>query len=168
MVFTSLIFLFVFFPIFMIGYLCSLWLAKKKLFFLSRLPDLCLILLSLFFVAWNSLKGACAFLYLIVIVYILGKILARCKHRRKTTGKVIVFIGILFMIGGLYYFKYATYISELFDEYLGISVIGSPTWTFLGISFVSFSAVSYIIDIYRGGNVEAYLMLRSIYLSFRK
>ena len=151
MVFTSLIFLFVFFPFFIICYYFSLLLSKKGLFVKFRLPDICLILLSLAFVAWAGLKGAFAFVFLIIGVYIFGKVLAVCKQKGKRWGQAAALFGVLFVLGGLYLFKYATYVSQLINEKFGLAIAGSPVWTILGISFVSFSAISYIVDIYRGG-----------------
>lgn len=115
-----------------------------------RLPDICLTLLSVAFVAWAGLNGVCAFVYLIVAVYAFGKIVEICKQRSKLWGKITVLFGILLILTGLYIFKYATYASEVLNQKFGISLSGSPTWTFLGISFVSFSAISYIVDIFWG------------------
>ena len=137
MVFTSIIFIFVFFPLFLICYYISLALAKKNMFAKLRLPDICLTLLSVAFVAWVGLNGVCAFVYLIVAVYAFGKIVEICKQRSKLWGKITVLFGILLILTGLYIFKYATYASEVLNQKFGISLSGSPTWTFLGISFVS-------------------------------
>lgn len=110
-----------------------------------------MILLSLAFVAWAGLNGAFAFVFLIIGVYIFGKVLAVCKQKGKRWGQAAALFGVLFVLGGLYLFKYATYVSQLINEKFGLAIAGSPVWTILGISFVSFSAISYIVDIYRGG-----------------
>lgn len=98
MVFTSIIFIFVFFPLFLICYYISLALAKKNMFAKLRLPDICLTLLSVAFVAWVGLNGVCAFVYLIVAVYAFGKIVEICKQRSKLWGKITVLFGILLIL----------------------------------------------------------------------
>lgn len=124
-----------------------------------------MILLSLAFVAWAGLKGAFAFVFLIIGVYIFGKVLAVCKQKGKRWGQAAALFGVLFVLGGLYLFKYATYVSQLINEKFGLAIAGSPVWTILGISFVSFSAISYIVDIYRGGQTGSLLDV-ALYLSF--
>ena len=104
---------------------------------------------------------------LIVAVYAFGKIVEICKQRSKLWGKITVLFGILLILTGLYIFKYATYASEVLNQKFGISLSGSPTWTFLGISFVSFSAISYIVDIFLGGGRQSGSLLDvALYLAF--
>ena len=91
MVFTSLIFLFVFFPFFIICYYFSLLLSKKSLFAKFRLPGICLILLSLAFVAWAGLNGALAFVLLIVDIY-LEKFLQSVNRKRSDGDKRLFYL----------------------------------------------------------------------------
>lgn len=165
MVFTSLIFLFVFFPVLLISYYFALKLSNIKKLASLRLMDVVLSILSLAFFAWTGLNAACTFIYFILIIYLIGKALEKCKRKNVYWAKILVLVGVLLTLSGLYIFKYAGYISELVYENLGISIMGSPTWSFLGVSFVSFSAISYIIDIYRGNRCGNFLDV-ALYLSF--
>ena len=84
MVFTSLIFMFVFSPICITGYYLLIWVQKKlETVRRFRLPDVFLTLASIGFYGWagmNDLLGLCIF---VVVVYLFGRWIQYAKDKNK-------------------------------------------------------------------------------------
>jgi len=133
MEFSSLIFLFLFLPVFFIFF----FLLQKKA------HNSFLLIASLVFYAWG--EGEYVLLLLVSIVgnYILGLLID--KTNGKYLKKTVFFIAVFFNLGLLIYFKYTNFILDNLDMSGPIEPIHLP----IGISFFTFQALSYIIDIYR-------------------
>jgi len=92
--------------------------------------------------------------------WICGLLLERVSRldnagRMLTQKNLIVFAGLIVNLGILGYFQYSGFIADNINSLSDILGIGSPDITVhiilpIGISFYSFMAVSYIIDVYRG------------------
>lgn len=138
MIFNSMIFIWVALPILLIVY-----------YFLNNtLKNLFLVLASLFFYAWGSIETISILLISIVVNYILGALIDKSKKMKLR--KVFLALGIIVNIGILGYFKYYNF----FVENINIIFKSELLKTFdvllpLGISYFSFSAISYLFDIYR-------------------
>lgn len=135
MVFSSSIFLFGFFPL-----LLSLY------YFLNiKGKNILLIIFSLIFYAWGEPKYCLIMLFVVFMDYIFAYLIDNNRKYRK----IILMIAILGNIGILGYFKYTgffmTNVSNLFHLNLTIPLIELP----IGISFFTFQAMSYVIDVYR-------------------
>ncbi len=142
MVFNSLTFL-VFFAVVMALHHCPLPWAWRKLN---------LLLASyVFYAAWSPpltllLIGAT------LVSFVFGRALLRC--RGTAAAKWIMALGVLVHLGILAYYKYA---NLLIDTLMRIAnALGAPYQATrfdiilpLGISFFTFEAVSYLVDIYR-------------------
>lgn len=116
--------------------------------------------MSYLFYAWWDWR----FLFLLIgtgsIDYLCGKALYKSTKRRK----LWLYISIFSNLGSLAFFKYynwfASELNTLFQE-LGIVTCYSdliPEYTFvlpLGISFYTFNALSYTIDLYRNKTIPA-------------
>jgi alginate O-acetyltransferase complex protein AlgI len=133
MEFSSLIFLFLFLPVFFAFF----FLLQKKA------HNSFLLFASLVFYAWG--EGEYVLLLLVSIVgnYILGLLID--KTNGKSLKKTIFLIAVLFNLSLLIYFKYTNFILDNLDMTGSIKPIHLP----IGISFFTFQALSYIIDIYR-------------------
>lgn len=145
MVFSSTVFLFVFLP------LClALYYAAPR-----GLKNTVLLAFSLLFYAWG--EGLYGGLMLVSIVgnHLTGKLLVRSRATRRR--KLWLAVGLVFNLGLLGLFKYAGWLVRLAFE-LGETLGLAPPlhWsTFeihlpIGISFFTFQAMSYLIDISRG------------------
>lgn len=140
MLFPSFVFVFLFLPIVFIVYF-SLGKLKNK-----KIATLFLVAASLYFYSYFEIK----FLYLIVgsmiINYTIGSVLLKANRFRR----VILTIGILFNVAVLGYFKYADFFIEnynwIFDSNVSLLYLALP----LGISFITFQQIAYLVDIYRG------------------
>ena len=134
MLFSSTIFLFLFLPI-----VCALYLLVRK-----ELKDYVLLLASIFFYAWGEPRYVAVMLLTIIINYV-GAILIS-KYKCK---KTLLFLTILGDLSFLFYFKYFNFfvenINALFDGHIDIIKVIMP----IGISFYTFQAISYVVDVYR-------------------
>ncbi len=144
MVFSSITFLFFFLP----GVLLLYWLAGKK----GR--NLLLLFASLLFYAWGEGIYLLLMLASISINYICGR--AIHAYRSRPSGRYFLVLGIILNLGLLGYFKYAQFLTENINYLLGILEIPlidlNPIRLPIGISFFTFQALSYIIDVYRQKN----------------
>ncbi len=141
MVFSSAIFLFLFLPLVLAGH----WLAGK------RLRNLLLLVASLIFYAWG--EGAYVLLMLcsIFLNTLFGRILEAGQTSPYKKWWLASMLGMNLL--PLMYFKYSIFLIQnlnamLLPEYSQLNVpehIHLP----IGISFFTFQAMSYLIDIYR-------------------
>jgi alginate O-acetyltransferase complex protein AlgI len=143
MVFSSVFFLFLFLPIALGGY----YLVPTV-----RLKNLWLLLTSLWFYAWGEFRYLPLLGSSIVLNYGFGLLIARFdKGSRQRFGSLAVAVAV--NLGLLVYFKYWCFLlgnlSPIF-QHMGhpfqIPDIPLP----LGISFFTFHALSYLIDVARG------------------
>ncbi len=140
MVFSSLLFLFLFLPITLMLY----YLAPDKF------KNIILLLVSLFFYAWGEPVYVFLMLFSIVVDYILGLKVEKFidKGNKNKALRFVVFSAIINLLL-LSFFKYSDFlianINVLFN--LDISLLELPLP--IGISFYTFQTMSYTIDIYR-------------------
>ena len=139
MSFTSAVFLILFFPV------CIVIKKKKK----NRWQNLFLCLMSMIFYAWCGVK----FLTLITGMAVLadGAGLLIEKARTETARRGILWIALAFNLSVLFFYKY---LFQLFPECLnlwarvsGSESVQSPALP-LGLSFYTFSILSYLLDVY--------------------
>lgn len=156
MVFSSSVFLFFALPmIILIYYFFVFW--KNNILY----KNIILLLASLVFYTWGEPRFVILLLISIGINWFIG---LKMDTNRK---KIYFWIGISFNIGLLFVFKYLTFIYNNFMMVLGkksaIINIELP----IGISFFTFQALSYIIDVYKGNEkVQKSLFKLAMYISF--
>lgn len=142
MVFSNLVFLYVFLPIVLLVY-----------FIVPRgLKNTILLIASLFFYSWGEPSYVVLMILSIVINYIIGLLVANAKtdSRKKTWLWFAVFVN----LGILGYYKYANFLVENINQLFHTSIVLEPIPLPIGISFFTFQALSYVIDVYRK-NAEA-------------
>lgn len=155
MSFSSIIFLFFFLPFAVIGY----YLIR------SELKNVFLLATSLLFYAWGEPKLVLLLLASILINYLLA---LRIEPRReRSSGKAYVIVMLLWNFGVLFYYKYLAFavvnINAAFGTSISIPDIALP----LGISFYTFRAVSYCLDVYRGTSAAQINPINAaLYISF--
>ncbi|MBQ2937038.1 MAG: MBOAT family protein [Lachnospiraceae bacterium] len=144
MVFSSLEFLFVFLPIFLVLYYCLADNYRNGLLFAG----------SILFYGLGEPTYLFLILYSVLVNYLLGLLISRCMDY-PVRKKLLLFLSLLYNFGLLFYFKYMDFFLENINVVLYES--GSDLhFTLLnlvlplGISFYTFQIVSYIIDVYRG------------------
>ena len=141
MVFASPVFLFVFFPVFLLLY--RLVPAKVRPYWL--------LLGSLFFYFWGEPVYVLLMVAAIGVTWAVGIAVSALKERKRdrAAGAVLA-LGVLLIFAALFYFKYfeflATTIRNLFRIRWWITSVVMP----IGISFYTFQAISYMVDVRRG------------------
>lgn len=158
MVFSSTTFLFLFLPLVLIAYYNPIF---KSLAFKNAV----LIVSSIFFYAWGEPVYVLLMLASILVNWALGLIVD--KNRADTKGKAALAASVVVNIGMLFVFKYLTFtlqnINLLFHTDFNTLNITLP----IGISFFTFQAMSYVIDVYRGdGEVQKNPCNVALYISF--
>lgn len=159
MVFSSAIFLFVFFPI-----VCGLYFIIKNL----QIRNGLLIVASLIFYGFGEPVYVFLMIGSIIINYLLGLLISFLEHRQFLIRKrFILVLAVILNIGILCVFKYTAFILENIN-YIGSINIKIPIIILpIGISFFSFQALSYVIDVYRDDSlVQKNLFNLMLYISF--
>ncbi len=139
MVFSSLIFLFLFLPLCLLLYFCVRGLPAK---------NMVLVIFSFFFYAWGEPVYVFLLLGSAVFNYGMGRLLGKtdAAGKRKTQLVLAVAVNLL----SLAVFKYAGLLVETFNQVTGLGVAVPKIALPIGISFYTFQAMSYVIDVYRG------------------
>ena len=142
MSFTSLSFL-IFFPLCVFAYYLVPRAAK----------NLWLLVCSIFFYWYAAYNGSAAhpqalivLIVLILITWLVGLSLDRSPRRG------LLAFGILANLGVLLYVKYTAFFASLLNDWLGLSLDGTPVlnpvWM-VGLSFYTLTASGYLIDVWR-------------------
>lgn len=138
MVFSSTIFLCVYLPLVLLGY----YICPKK----GR--NLFLLIASLVFYAWGEPKYVFLMIFSILVNYIFGRLMDKHRENKKRL-KLMLVLSVVIDLGLLSVFKYTdfviTNINAIFGSSFDLLNIALP----IGISFYTFQAMSYTIDVYR-------------------
>lgn len=143
MVFSSLIFIFRFLPVFIAVYYITPYKYK----------NLCILIFNLFFYSFGEPKYFPIMISSIIIDYIVSILIQR-NFKNKAKCKVLLLVSIIFNMGILIYFKYANFFIENINLLFKSSIDKISLTLPLGISFYTFQTLSYTIDVYKG-KVEA-------------
>ncbi|MBA3766635.1 MAG: MBOAT family protein, partial [Acidobacteria bacterium] len=117
-----------------------------------RVPVLFLLLASYYFYAlWNP-----KFVALLFLISTVDYLTARAIGRSESAGrrKLLIVVSILTDIGALFTFKYFNFFSGSLTELLNkfgwhaSPLLLNVIWP-LGLSFLTFRSLSYVIDVYR-------------------
>lgn len=135
MLFSSLVFLWCFLPATLILY----WLMPNV-----RWKNVILLIASLVFYSWGEPKYICLMLLVVGIDYLVALGISRF-------GGWMLTLGIVANLLSLGYFKYFGFFQTIVNGVFHRSVLSVPDIALpLGISFYTFQAMSYMIDVYRG------------------
>lgn len=138
MVFSSTIFLCVYLPLVLLGY----YICPKKG------KNLFLLIVSLIFYAWGEPKYVFLMIFSILVNYVFGLLMDKHRENKKRL-KLMLVISVIIDLGLLSVFKYTdfiiTNINSVFGADFDLLNIALP----IGISFYTFQAMSYTIDVYR-------------------
>ena len=139
MIFSSIPFLFFFFPLFILLYFTLPFKYKNYI----------LLLFSLIFYAWGEPIYILLMIFSSIVDFINGKNIEKYKDDNKKK-KIYLIISIIINISLLGFFKYADFFIKVINNILNLDIpllnLGLP----IGISFFTFQTMSYSIDVYRG------------------
>lgn len=159
MVFSTNTFLFLFLPAVLIAYYIPFVRKRRKL------SNFILTAASIFFYAWGEPVYVLLMLFSILMNWAFGLIVSKNSGTKKA--KIAVALSAVINISILFVFKYLTFILKnfnlLFNKNIDTLEIALP----IGISFFTFQAMSYVIDVYRGkGSAQKNPLNVALYISF--
>lgn len=157
MLFSSVVFLFVFLPVVLFGYHVVFRNIKWKNYWL--------LICSLGFYAWG--EPVYVFLMLVSILgnFLFGLWIHRTTDQRNR--KLELLLSVIFNFGMLFYFKYCGFVIRNLNLLLGLQIAVREIPLPIGISFFTFQAMSYVIDLYRGNTqVQRNPLYLALYVSF--
>lgn len=137
MVFSSIVFLFAFLPVVMLVYRFLPSLKWKNLF---------LVAASLVFYAYGEPVYVLLMAASALVNYGMGLVAAR----KGKGGKAALAVAVALNLGLLCVFKYTGFFLENVNALFGASIPVPDIAMPIGISFFTFQALSYVIDVYRG------------------
>ncbi len=136
MVFSSLVFLWIFLPV-----VFALYFTAKE-----QYRNVILLIASLFFYAWGEPVYVLVMILSIIINYFYGlRIGGAEEHKRKR----VLFWGVFVNLALLGVFKYTGFFTENVNAIFGLQVEVKHLPLPIGISFYTFQSISYLVDIYR-------------------
>lgn len=136
MLFSSMTFVYLFLPI-----VCLLYLFSKK-----ELHNGILLIASILFYAWGEPKYL-AIMFITIIINYFGAILIDKFQKYK---KLYLILTVILNLSFLVYFKYFNFIIDNINSLFKLSVDPINVIMPIGISFYTFQAISYTIDVFRG------------------
>ena len=135
MLFSSVSFLFVFLPLLS----AIIFLSPKKL------HNLELLLASIIFYAFGEPRFL-PIIFAVILISYSGALLMTSFPKYR---KVFLFLTITADLGFLFYFKYFNFFADIINNLTGSHFALIEIFLPLGISFYTFQAISYVIDVYR-------------------
>lgn len=150
--------------------LVFLWLFLPIVFILYRIlphdgQNLLLLVASLLFYGWGEPRYLLLMLFSITVNWVGGLWIDHCNGKKR---RAVLAAVVLINLGLLGYFKYYSFAADTLASLLGgqvlpIRQIALP----IGISFYTFQAMSYCIDLYRGEiQVQKSWLRLALYISF--
>ena len=157
MLFSSLVFIWYFLPIVFLAYLCIPGIRAKNLL---------LLVSSILFYAWGEPKYVVLMLISIAINYTFGMLLDGAKKKRGR--RILMALCLVINLGLLGYYKYFNFLVELVNDLLNREALAAREIVLpIGISFYTFQALSYVVDVYRGTiKVQKNPLDLALYISF--
>ena len=142
MVFSSIIFLFIFLQLVLLAYYA---LPGRKM------KNIVLLAASLVFYFWGEDKLIVILLASVAINYLSGLVIAKAKQSGSRTGeRLALSAGIVLNLAMLGYFKYFDFAAGILNASFNTEIALRDIVLPIGISFFTFQGMTYIIDLYRG------------------
>ena len=134
MVFSSIPFIFFFLPIFFLVYLIVP----------SKIKNFVLMIFSLMFYAWGEPIYVLLMLFSALFNFICGILLDKRGNK-----KVVLIVSVVINIGLLIVYKYTSFFLGIINDVFNLSINDPELRLPIGISFFTFQALGYVIDVYR-------------------
>lgn len=137
MLFSSMTFVYLFLPI-----VSALYLFARK-----DLQNYILLIASILFYAWGEPRYLAIMILTILINYIGANYISRSNN--QTHRKILLALTILLDLSFLFYFKYFNFVIENINDLFSANIKAIKVIMPIGISFYTFQAISYVVDVYR-------------------
>lgn len=161
MLFSSTVFIYLFLPCTLIGY----YLIFRKS---RQLQNIFLLFVSLFFYAWGEPKFVLVMLLSIICNWFFGILVDKAKKKeKKSMIRLVLALTVIFNLSILFVFKYLNFTANTICSIFGITSSIPKIALPIGISFFTFQAMSYVLDVYREkGAVQKNILNVGLYISF--
>ncbi|PCG19797.1 MBOAT family O-acyltransferase [Brachyspira sp. G79] len=159
MLFSSMIFLWFFLPVVFILY----YLMDKKF------RNLLLLITSIIFYAWGGVSYTLIMFSSIIINYLFALLIDKAiEENNKSKKKIYLALCVIVNLSILGYFKYTDFAISIINSISGKELISLKNIVLpIGISFYTFQALSYVIDVYREHNkAQKNIINLALYISF--
>lgn len=158
MLFSSAIFIFAFLPIVIILYFAIL---HNHL----RFQNLLLLVASICFYAWGEPKFVLVMMTSIIFNYLFARMIENTRVNSRK--KCWLILSVVFNVGILFVFKYLNFAISNIDHFFGNILPQTNIELPIGISFFTFQAMSYVIDVYREEvKAQRNIFYIALYISF--
>ncbi|MDR3242366.1 MAG: MBOAT family protein [Clostridiales Family XIII bacterium] len=159
MLFTSQIFVVCFLPAVLILY--------YTVFKWSRLlQNIFLLLASLVFYGWGEPWFILVLLVSIAVNWLFG-VLAAVSRGHKIAGRAVLALMLTFNLTLMFIFKYLMFTLENINSFFGTDYYAGEIVLPIGISFFTFQAISYVVDVYRNnGQLQKNPFYAGLYIAF--
>ena len=108
-----------------------------------------LVLASLFFYAWWRPFNLLIIGPSLLVNFVLARVLMRLNAEgRSRASKAVLIAGIAFNVAVLGYFKYANFFVDALNGAFGTDIIFARVILPLGISFITFQKIAFLIDVH--------------------
>ena len=114
-----------------------------------KAKNIVLLIFSVFFYAWGEPVYILLMMFSICMDFFLGLWLERVRQNRERAKKVLV-LAVVLNVALLAFFKYADFFVDNLNAVTGLAIPSLNIPLPIGISFYTFQAMSYLIDLYRG------------------
>lgn len=160
MLFSSTTFIYLFLPV--VLFLNYIVFRKSR-----SLQNVSLLLASLFFYAWGEPKFVLIMIASISVNWFFGLAIDR-RRVDRVWSKLIIALDVIYNLSVLFVFKYLTFTGNILNHFLMGGSLSVPDIALpIGISFFTFQAMSYVIDVYRNkGEVQTNILYVGLYISF--
>ncbi len=137
MLFSSMTFLLLFFPLTIILYFLSTNIHYRNTI---------LLIASIAFYSWGEVSTLGLMLVVIIVNYSLSIVMDKKEGNSR---KLILWLIVILNLGLLSYFKYSNFFLENTNFIFGTDFAYSEVFLPIGISFYTFRVISYVVDVYR-------------------
>lgn len=159
MLFPSEEFLFLFLPIVLFVYYAFL---RKT----THAKNIFLLIVSLFFYVSGGRDYLPLILFVILINWLFGLLVDWTKEK-ATLCKLLLAVDVVINLGVLGHFKYTGFVIDNLNRFAHTNLVNPGIILPIGISFFTFQAMSYTIDVYRGrGQVQKNPLNVGLYIAF--
>ena len=159
MLFSGTVFLYLFLPI--VIFFNFVVFRKSRL-----LQNIFLLIASLVFYAWGEPVFVLIMIASIIINWAFGLLVHKFRED-KTKGRLFVALDVIYNLSVLFVFKYLTFTGNVISGIFGAGWVVPDIALPIGISFFTFQAMSYVIDVYRNkGEVQKNILYVGLYISF--
>ena len=142
-----------------------LQLVRKKTAIAGKVQLLLLLAFSYFFILKSDWRFCICVAAVTALTYVLAILIEKNSGERRR--KILLTGGGIALLGILAYFKYTNFFVNSFRELVGADAVALKIILPVGISFYIFSALAYLIDVYRGDyGAERNVLNFALYIAF--